>query len=111
MSRLPSLRARELIAALKRSGFVESHQRGSHLYLYHPDQRLQRPASASSAPARPRPRRRSCDRIRVLFSSLRRMGDGTLWAAPLGFVDTPPRHRSRPSRGREFFSTTLPWSP
>ena len=36
MSRLPALRPREVIAALKRAGFVEHHQRGSHLYLVHP---------------------------------------------------------------------------
>lgn len=40
MTRLPSLRAREVIAALKRAGFVESHQRGSHLYLHHPERGL-----------------------------------------------------------------------
>jgi predicted RNA binding protein YcfA (HicA-like mRNA interferase family) len=33
--RLPSLGARELVAALKRAGFVEHHQRGSHLTLKH----------------------------------------------------------------------------
>jgi predicted RNA binding protein YcfA (HicA-like mRNA interferase family) len=30
------LQARELVAALKRAGFVEHHQTGSHLYLWHP---------------------------------------------------------------------------
>ena len=36
MSRLPTLTARQVLQALKRGGFVESHQRGSHLYLEHP---------------------------------------------------------------------------
>ena len=35
--RLPSLRPRRLIAALKRRGFVERRQTGSHLFLAHPD--------------------------------------------------------------------------
>lgn len=37
MSRLPSLTARKVVAALKSGGFVEDHQRGSHLYLWHPE--------------------------------------------------------------------------
>ncbi|MBX3179345.1 MAG: type II toxin-antitoxin system HicA family toxin [Candidatus Hydrogenedentes bacterium] len=36
MSRLPSLTAREVIAALKKAGFKEIRQRGSHLHLWHP---------------------------------------------------------------------------
>lgn len=36
MSRLPSLTPREVVAALKRGGFTEHHQSGSHLYLQHP---------------------------------------------------------------------------
>lgn len=36
MSRLPTLHPRQLVAALKRCGFVEHHQTGSHLYLWHP---------------------------------------------------------------------------
>lgn len=39
MSRLPSVTPRELVAALKRDGFVEHHQKGSHLYLHHPGKR------------------------------------------------------------------------
>ena len=39
MSRLPALRPRELIAALKKDGFIESHQTGSHLSLVHSDGR------------------------------------------------------------------------
>ena len=35
--RLPSLRPRRLIAALKRRGFVERRQTGSHLFLAHPE--------------------------------------------------------------------------
>jgi len=36
VTRLPTLTARKVVAALKRAGFVEHHQRGSHLYLWHP---------------------------------------------------------------------------
>lgn len=39
MSRLPGVTPRELVAALKRDGFVERHQKGSHLYLWHPAKR------------------------------------------------------------------------
>jgi predicted RNA binding protein YcfA (HicA-like mRNA interferase family) len=39
MSPLPVLKAREVVAVLKRMGFEESHQRGSHLRLKHPDGR------------------------------------------------------------------------
>ncbi len=35
--RLPTLTARELVRFLKRQGFIEDRQRGSHLVLYHPD--------------------------------------------------------------------------
>ena len=35
MSRLPTVTPAELVSALKRAGFVEHHQRGSHLYLWH----------------------------------------------------------------------------
>ncbi len=38
MSRLPTLKPRQLVAALRRAGFVEHHQSGSHLYFWHPDQ-------------------------------------------------------------------------
>ena len=32
---------KEMVAALKRAGFVEHHQAGSHLYLWHPtEQRM-----------------------------------------------------------------------
>jgi len=37
MSRLPSLTARKLVRALKRAGFVEDRQRGSHLIVVHPE--------------------------------------------------------------------------
>jgi predicted RNA binding protein YcfA (HicA-like mRNA interferase family) len=37
MSRLPSLNARKVIRALKRAGFIEDRQRGSHLILIHPE--------------------------------------------------------------------------
>lgn len=37
MPRLPSLSARKVIRALKRAGFIEDRQKGSHLILIHPD--------------------------------------------------------------------------
>ncbi len=36
MVKLSSLTARQVIRALKRAGFVEDRQRGSHLILLHP---------------------------------------------------------------------------
>lgn len=36
MSRLPALTSRQLVAALKRAGFIEHHQESSHLSLVHP---------------------------------------------------------------------------
>ena len=36
MSHLPSVKPKVIIATLKRSGFIEHHQKGSHLYLWHP---------------------------------------------------------------------------
>lgn len=35
MTRLPTLTPSKIVAALKRAGFVEHHQKGSHLYLWH----------------------------------------------------------------------------
>jgi len=40
MSRLPTLTPRQVLMALKRAGFVEHHQRGSHLYLWHPEREV-----------------------------------------------------------------------
>lgn len=37
MARLSSLTAREVLRALKRAGFVEDRQRGSHLVLVNPE--------------------------------------------------------------------------
>jgi predicted RNA binding protein YcfA (HicA-like mRNA interferase family) len=37
MANLPSLTARKVVRALKRAGFVEDRQRGSHLVLMHPE--------------------------------------------------------------------------
>lgn len=37
MGRLPSLTALKVIRALKRAGFIEDRQRGSHLVLIHSD--------------------------------------------------------------------------
>jgi predicted RNA binding protein YcfA (HicA-like mRNA interferase family) len=39
MAKLPSLTARKVVRALKRAGFVEDRQRGSHLMLIHPETR------------------------------------------------------------------------
>lgn len=39
MSRVPSVKPRELVKALKKIGFEEHHQKGSHLYLRHPERR------------------------------------------------------------------------
>ena len=36
MNRLPALRPKKIIYALKKAGFEEHHQRGSHLYLWQP---------------------------------------------------------------------------
>jgi predicted RNA binding protein YcfA (HicA-like mRNA interferase family) len=36
VSELPALNARKVIRALKRAGFVEDRQKGSHLILIHP---------------------------------------------------------------------------
>jgi predicted RNA binding protein YcfA (HicA-like mRNA interferase family) len=36
MSRLPSLTAVQVVKALERGGFRREHQKGSHLFLYHP---------------------------------------------------------------------------
>jgi len=35
MSKIPALTARKVIRALKRAGFVEDRQKGSHLVLIH----------------------------------------------------------------------------
>lgn len=39
MPKLPVLKAKELLKILKRLGFYEHHQVGSHLQLRHPDGR------------------------------------------------------------------------
>ena len=36
MSKLPSLTARKVVRALKRAGFVEDRQKGSHLIMIQP---------------------------------------------------------------------------
>ena len=38
--KLPVLSAREVLAALKRLGFVEVHRKGSHVKMKHPDGRV-----------------------------------------------------------------------
>jgi len=40
MAKLPSLTARKVIRALKRAGFVEDRQKGSHLILIHPEKKV-----------------------------------------------------------------------
>jgi len=40
MSKLPRLRGREVIAALRRAGFGVIRVRGSHHFLQHPDGRV-----------------------------------------------------------------------
>jgi predicted RNA binding protein YcfA (HicA-like mRNA interferase family) len=39
MSELPGLSARKIVRALKRAGFIEDRQKGSHLMLIHPTTR------------------------------------------------------------------------
>jgi len=39
MSRLPALKPRHVVAALRRAGFIEHHQKGSHLYMWNPQVR------------------------------------------------------------------------
>lgn len=39
MSRLPTVKPRQVVRASRRAGFEEHHQRGSHLYLRHPETR------------------------------------------------------------------------
>ena len=39
MSRLPMIDARRLVQTLKKAGFRETHQKGSHLYLFHDERR------------------------------------------------------------------------
>lgn len=40
MSRLPTVTAKQVVSALKRVGFSEVHQKGSHLYLWHAGRKL-----------------------------------------------------------------------
>ncbi|MCX6595733.1 MAG: type II toxin-antitoxin system HicA family toxin [Acidobacteria bacterium] len=40
MAKLPSLTARQVIRALKRAGFIEDRQKGSHLILIRPEQNV-----------------------------------------------------------------------
>lgn len=39
MTRLPTLKAKQIIKALKKLGFVEKRQSGSHIFFSHPDGR------------------------------------------------------------------------
>ncbi|HEY4526482.1 MAG TPA: type II toxin-antitoxin system HicA family toxin [Candidatus Paceibacterota bacterium] len=54
MIRLPNLTAREVARALKRAGFVEDGQRGSHLFLWHDGK-----VAGTSVPMHPGDLRRS----------------------------------------------------
>jgi predicted RNA binding protein YcfA (HicA-like mRNA interferase family) len=40
MGKLPSLTARKVVRALKRAGFVEDRQKGSHLVLIHSERKV-----------------------------------------------------------------------
>lgn len=40
MPRLPSLKSRGVVKILKKNGFIEIRQVGSHLHLYHPQKNL-----------------------------------------------------------------------
>ena len=40
MSKLPSYKPREIVKILKKQGFVELRQIGSHLHLFHPTLKL-----------------------------------------------------------------------
>ena len=40
MAKFPSLTARKVVRALKRAGFVEDRQKGSHLVLIHPEKKI-----------------------------------------------------------------------
>jgi predicted RNA binding protein YcfA (HicA-like mRNA interferase family) len=40
MPKLPVLKPKEIVKILKRNGFQELRQIGSHLHLYHPDSKL-----------------------------------------------------------------------
>ena len=37
MTRLPAVTPRQMVAALKRAGFQQHHQKGSHLFLWNPE--------------------------------------------------------------------------
>ncbi len=39
MSKFPSLTGKQVVAALKKAGFVVERQKGSHVFLRHPDGR------------------------------------------------------------------------
>ena len=39
MSRLPALKGKEVISLLRKIGFIEERQRGSHVFLKHSDGR------------------------------------------------------------------------
>ena len=40
MTKLPVLKAEEVVSALKKNGFVVTRQKGSHLRMKHPDGRV-----------------------------------------------------------------------
>lgn len=40
MSRLPSLKPKQVVKILRKNGFAELRQIGSHLHLFHPEQKI-----------------------------------------------------------------------
>ncbi|MEK6726605.1 MAG: type II toxin-antitoxin system HicA family toxin [Deltaproteobacteria bacterium] len=40
MTKLPALTGKELLSSLKKTGFVVDRQKGSHVFLKHPDGRV-----------------------------------------------------------------------
>jgi predicted RNA binding protein YcfA (HicA-like mRNA interferase family) len=50
MAKLPSLTARQVVRALKRAGFIEDRQKGSHLILIHPEKKVRTVVPVSSGP-------------------------------------------------------------
>jgi predicted RNA binding protein YcfA (HicA-like mRNA interferase family) len=40
MTKLPALTGKEVVSLLKKSGFIIERQRGSHVFLKHPDGRV-----------------------------------------------------------------------
>ena len=41
MTRLPTLTPKKVITALKKAGFEDNGQKGSHIFLWHPNREIQ----------------------------------------------------------------------